>query len=56
MMLSSRLDAKDVPKLPKAQNLKGKIFDDWLIAFKVKLKQAGCTEIVDPDYQPPEES
>ena len=48
LMISNKLDAKDVPKLKTAVSLKGKVFDDWAVAFKVKLEQAGCTDIMDP--------
>ena len=56
--MSTKLDAKDVPKLPKNHaSLKGKVFDDWLlIAFTVKLQQAGFTGIWDRGYTAPSPS
>ena len=53
LIVSNKLDAKDVPKLKAGVPLKGKVFDNWTIAFKVKLESAGCTNIMDPGYTPP---
>ena len=53
LMISNKLDARDIPKLKAAVSLKGKVFDDWATAFKVKLEQAGCTDILEPGYTPP---
>merc|ERR1712137_978519 len=51
---SSKLDAKDVPKLPKGQTtLRGQVSDDWLVAFKVKMDHAGVGDILKADFKPP---
>merc|ERR1712137_649193 len=43
-------------KQPKGQTvLKGKVFDDWCVAFKVKMDHAGIGELLEPGYDVPDE-
>ena len=53
---SLKIESKDVPKLPKGQvTLKGKVFDDWCIAFKVKMEHAGIGDLLEANFNPPDE-
>lgn len=56
LYFSSKLDAKDVPKLLKGDKpLRGQPFDDWYETWAAKMGQAGCEDILEPGYTPPDE-
>ena len=44
--VSYKVETKEIPKLPANKTLKGKIFDDWVSIFYVKMCQAKVYDIL----------